>query len=357
MSSKALFFVPVQKKYLSKWEYYQVDYDVLSQLFSEVIVCTSIWQVLRHFRKADLIYCWWWHQSMPVVLLAKIFSIKTYVTGAIHMYDLSGSPDFYSKGFLYKLSARISLALADYNLFISYDQCSQITSHLYVNNPIVVRSSLTKDPFFSCDSVLQERSAYKQKDDGSKKHQFLTVVWHMLDQYKRKGVFETLAALAILKETADFEFEWIIAGGNGDGVENLRSKITSLGLDDQVSIYLDVSPEEKKELFLKSDLYIQPSWCEGFGNAVLEAMSHGVPALVSRYTAQPEVVGSAGFIAMQVTSDSIFNSLKEFLEMDDEETSQMVRAVVDRVEKEFSFSTRLTALRKIFVNSNDQIIK
>jgi hypothetical protein len=60
---------------------------------------------------------------------------------------------------------------------------------------------------------------------------------------------------------------------------------------------------------------------------------------------------------MQVTSDSIFNSSKEFLEMDDEETSQMVRAVVDRVEKEFSFSTRLTALRKIFVNSNDQIIK
>jgi glycosyltransferase involved in cell wall biosynthesis len=356
MSTKALFFVPVQKKFLSKWEYYQVDHDALSQLFSEVIVCTSIWQVLKHLGKADLIYCWWWHQSMPVVLLAKIFRIKTYVTGAIHMFDLSGSPDFYSKGFLYKLSARMSLALADHNLFISYDQFSQITSHLYVKNPIVVRSSLTKDSSFSCDSVLKERSVYKKKDDGTKKYQFLTVAWHTLDQYKRKGIFETLAALVILKENTDFEFEWVIAGGNGDGVEKLRYEITALGLDDQVSIYLDVSPEEKKALFFKSDVYIQPSWCEGFGNAVLEAMSHGLPALVSRYTAQPEVVGSAGLIAMQMTSDSIFNRLREFLEMNDEEISRMVSAVLGRVEKEFSFSTRLTALREVFVNSGQRII-
>ena len=355
MPTKAIFFVPVQKKYLSKWEYYQVDYDALSQLFSNVVVCTSIWQVLRNMWGAQLIYCWWWHQSMPVVVLAKVFRIKTHVTGAIHMFDLSGAPDYYTKGFLYKLSAKISLAFADRNLFISYDQCSQITSHLNVNNPVVVRSSLTKDSSFSCEHILNERSVHRAENQAHNRVRFLTVAWHTLDQYKRKGVFETLSALVILKERTNFDFEWTIVGGDGDGVEELRAKIVKLGLEDRVSIYLDVSPEEKQAFFFKSDLYIQPSWCEGFGNAVLEAMSHGLPALVSRYTAQPEVVGSAGFVTMEMTATSIFDQLHEFLQFDDEQKSRLVANVIERVENEFSFARRYKDLKEVCIDSRVQI--
>ena len=349
--SKVIYYVPVEKRFFSKWEYYQVDYDVLSLLFSEVIVCSTFMQFLKSFWRADLIFCWWWHTSAPVVLLAKIFHIKVHVTGAIHMFDLSGAVDYYSKRSLFRLAAKISLALADKNLFISYDQLDQINSHLVVNNPVVIRSSLTKDFGFSKDLILAERNRQKSIAGESDEVVFLTVVWHRLDQYKRKGVFETLNALKTIKEKTAFSFKWIIVGGMGDGIDILRSTISELGLEGYVSVKTDVSVEDKRSLFLTADLYLQPSWCEGFGNAVLEAMSNGLPALVSRYTAQPEVVGSTGFVVMEMTSECIYDQLRDFFDLSDMQKTEMTESVLDRVEKEFSFSHRVDCMAELFSDS------
>ena len=351
MSTKAIFFLPVEKKYLSKWEYYQVDYNALNQMFDEVVVCSSIWQVIKNLRGAKLIYCWWWHQSSLVVLLGKFIGIITYVTGAIHMFDISGTPDYYKKSFLFRLSAKISLALADRNLFISHDQYHQITSHISVNNPIVVRSSLNEDSFISREEILKQRRFHRGESTTKKRYRFLSVVWHEYHQYQRKGIFETLMALSILKERTEFEFEWIIVGGFGDGLEKLHKKVKALNLEDHVSIYQDISQEKKIEWFLKSDLYIQPSWCEGFGNAVLEAMSYGLPGLVSRYTSQPEVVGNTGFIALEMTPEHIYQKLKEFMELTDHEIKCLMDKVINRVDKEFLFSTRAAKLKNICIDS------
>jgi len=363
MSTKAIYFIPVQKKYLSTWEYYQVDYDALNQLFTEVVVCASIWQVMKNLRGTRLIYCWWWHRSALVVILAKLLGITTHVTGAIHMFDLSGAPDYYTKGFRYRLSSKISLALANRNLFISFDQYHQITSHISVNNPTVVRSSLAENSFIGREEILKQRASYRNESTIKHRYRFLSVVWHTREQYQRKGVFETLMALSILKQRSEFDFEWIVIGGSGDGVEKLRKSAKALNLEDHVSIYLDISQEEKRELFLKSDLYIQPSWCEGFGNAVLEAMSYGLPGLVSRFTAQPEVVADTGFISLEMTPEDIYQKLEEFIGLTEQEKSNLVSNVINRVDKEFLFSMRVAKLKavcidsKVFEVSDDNISK
>ena len=347
MKGKVIFFVPVEEKYLSRWEYYQVDFEALTAMYSNILICTSIWQVLRNWRDTQLIYCWWWHQSAPVVLFARLLGIKTQVTGAIHMFDLSGAPDFFSKSLLYKIAARIALALADRNLFISQDQFLQITSHTKVNSPVVVLSSLAKNSQFSIPVIQKERSDRRSVRGVGCSVCLFTVAWHTLEQYRRKGIFETLGALALLKGRTDIEFNWLIAGGEGDGLDTLRSKIEDLGLQDNVEIRIDITQEEKRELFLCSDLYVQPSWCEGFGNAVLEATSHGLPALVSRYTAQPEVVGESGFIAMEMSAEAIYKQLERFLDLGAEERDQLEREVLERVEKYFTFEQRLHALKKV----------
>ena len=89
-----------------------------------------------------------------------------------------------------------------------------------------------------------------------------------------------------------------------------------VNLDTNVSLVFHKSESVKNDYYLKSDLYIQPSWHEGFGNAVLEAMSFGIPALVSRYTAQPEVVGSTGIIVHKLSGQVIYNNLPNFTNLD-----------------------------------------
>jgi glycosyltransferase involved in cell wall biosynthesis len=239
------------------------------------------------------------------------------------------------------------LALADRNLFISRDQYLQITSHLKVNNPIVVLSSLAKNSSFSKELIAKERKDRRQNDEQDRAAFFFTVAWHTQEQYRRKGIFETLGALALLKERTDFQFRWLIAGGEGDGLSVLRTRIVELGLEDNVEVRVDISQGEKRELFLCSDLYIQPSWCEGFGNAVLEATSHGLPALVSRYTAQPEVVGDSGYIAMEMSAEGICRELQAFLALDCHGREQLEKEVLEHVERHFTFEKRLKALENV----------
>lgn len=344
---KVIFFLPVDKKYLSKWEYYKVDYDILTELYSEVVVCSTMIQVLKNLKHTDLIYCWWWHQSAIVVTLSKLLGIKTCVTGAIHMFDISGSGDFYKKSFLYRLAIRITLRFATFNLFISTDQCKQITSHLTVNNPIVLKSSLTKEENFSINGILNKREKYK---NPSSKVKLLSVAWHKKISYERKGVIETLYALSLLAKNTNHQFEWVIIGTKGGGEEFLASKINELQLQDHVKILLDVSVEKKRDIFLKSDLYIQPSWCEGFGNAVLEAMSYGMPSLVSRYTAQPEVVGSTGYIVMEITPEFIAEKLEKYFLLKSPDKKEMTEETLKFVDRHFTFKHRLERMKLILNN-------
>ena len=93
-----------------------------------------------------------------------------------------------------------------------------------------------------------------------KNFKFITVCWHKLDQYKRKGVFETMDALALLKKRSNISFEWAILGASSseDDILLLKSRIKSLNLNTNVSLIFDKSNFVKIDYYLKSDLYIQP---------------------------------------------------------------------------------------------------
>lgn len=342
---KAILYLPVSKQYIKKWEYYQVDFDMLSSVYDEVVVCTSVTQVLKNIVGADLLYCWWWQRSLPAILISKLFGVDSAITGAIHMFDSSGGTDYYNKSHLYRWFTKGSLGLADYNFFISHDQKIQVTSHLKVNNPIALRSSLTKKNDIKASDIQEiilKREALK---DGGK-IRFATVAWHTKDTHKRKGVYQALEALHRLDSIVDFNWEWNIVGATGDGVDSLREKIKELGLSKKIFLLLDLSQEEKNEIYLATDLLIQPSWYEGFGNAVLEAMSFGVPALVSRYAAQPEVVDDSGLIVMEIDVDHIYRALYGFVNATKNDRLEMSRKALTKVINDFSFQKRLEDFKR-----------
>ena len=331
------------EQYISKWEYYQVDLEMLKDSHANVVVCNSFKSVLKHMLSANLIYCWWWHRSAHIVLLARLFNVKTYVTGAIHMYDISGSSDYYNKSFLYRLFCKFSLRFSHRNLFISQDQFQQINSHIKTKNPTLLMSSLKKDVNF-LDNIHKSKQYINLKN-----YKFITVCWHTAEQYKRKGVFETLDALALLKKRSSISFEWIIlgSGSSEDGILLLESRIKSLNLEANISLVLNATEPEKNNYFLMSDLYIQPSWHEGFGNASLEAMSFGMPALVSRYTAQPEVVGSTGIIVHQLSGQIIYENLLDFTNLDLKTRVKNIDNISKRISHNFSYEVRLKNYQNI----------
>lgn len=109
---------------------------------------------------------------------------------------------------------------------------------------------------------------------------------------EKKNVRILVEALAIYREqTKDNELQLVLAGRAGFGIEALRARVSELGLEGVVKItgYLDES--DKGALLTAAEIYVQPSWYEGFGIPVLEAMRCSTPVIAANSSAMPEVAG------------------------------------------------------------------
>lgn len=92
---------------------------------------------------------------------------------------------------------------------------------------------------------------------------------------------EFVAALARLKTAKGWSGRAAIIG-TGPCRDELSSRISSLGLESNVSLLGDVNDSAKFELLRRSKIFVLCSEREGFSLATLEAMASGLPAVVAR---------------------------------------------------------------------------
>src|SRR5207237_2858418 len=73
------------------------------------------------------------------------------------------------------------------------------------------------------------------------------------------------------------------------------------------------SPEALRERYRAADVFVFPSFFEGFGLVLLEAMACGLPAIASEATAGPDVLdGSCGQIIPTGNIEALIESLRWF---------------------------------------------
>ena len=88
----------------------------------------------------------------------------------------------------------------------------------------------------------------------------------------------------------------ILAGSAGPDAANWLDAIARPPLAGHVE-YVGYVPAERREaLFKGAQLFVLPSFEEGFGLPVLEAMAAGVPVVASNRGSLPEVIGDAGLL-------------------------------------------------------------
>ncbi len=112
----------------------------------------------------------------------------------------------------------------------------------------------------------------------------------------RKGVFDLLDCIIEMKEELSGKFK-LFVGGDGE-TDKLTSVIADNNLQNLVEYIGWVSGEKKEEMFLKSHVYILPSYNEGLPIAILESMSYGLPIVSTNIGGTPEVLfeGVNGYI-------------------------------------------------------------
>ena len=70
-----------------------------------------------------------------------------------------------------------------------------------------------------------------------------------------------------------------------------------------------VAPERREAVYKGAQIYVLPSFEEGFGLPALEAMSAGVPVIASNRGSLPEVIGDAGLFIDPDDPESLTNAM------------------------------------------------
>jgi len=131
---------------------------------------------------------------------------------------------------------------------------------------------------------------------------------------ENKGIFDVIDCF--INEKQDLRDKIIFdIGGVGDCLR-LQEMIRVGGIDDFVNYHGWLDAENKNKLLSQADLYIQPSYFESLGIAILEAMSYRIPVIASDTGGIPELVhdGENGFLIQPGNMCQFYNKLKYFIE-------------------------------------------
>lgn len=163
---------------------------------------------------------------------------------------------------------------------------------------------------------------------------------------KRKGVYDLLDAASVVVQR--FPKARFLLGGDGE-VDEVKRRITTLGLTGNFSCLGWIRGKEKEGLLESASIFVLPSYAEGQPMGVLEAMAYGVPIVGSSAGGIPEAVGDdeAGFIVEAGNSKALAARIETLL-ADPELRRQKGDAGKRRVDLYFSANVILAKLENVY---------
>jgi glycosyltransferase involved in cell wall biosynthesis len=93
------------------------------------------------------------------------------------------------------------------------------------------------------------------------------------------------------------EIDLVLVQRMGQGAHRLLQLAQKLGVGGRVRLLRSVSEEDLVRLYSAAAALLHPSYCEGFGNPLAEAMACGCPVVTSNVSAMPEVADGAALTA------------------------------------------------------------
>ncbi|MBI4225981.1 glycosyltransferase family 4 protein [Candidatus Roizmanbacteria bacterium] len=311
--NKYIFFQTSNFKKLGKTKIINLPQNILTNILFDNFLINKLIKEER----IDL-----FHGPSHIIPLIKIGSVK-YVT-TIH--DVH---------FLYKFSFNKFLFNIYYKNFVTYS--------IQKSDAIVVDSFNSKKDiceFFKVDET-KIKVIYPGVDDiFSKKNTdprlfpnryFLALTTHP----ERKNIYRILKIMHRYKKQFD-NLKFIIAGfiSKVEGIK-LKKIIETLGLKNSVVVFGYATKKQLANLYQNAEFFVYPSYYEGFGFPVLEAMASGCPVITSNTSSLPELMPNKDWLINPYDEKNIADKMIEILSLTRQERERLVN-------KNFYFVKRFT---------------
>lgn len=126
-----------------------------------------------------------------------------------------------------------------------------------------------------------------------------------------KNIEGLLQAFARLGEK---NLQLVVAGRKGWMFKTIFEKVRKLGLGKQVIFTGFVEEGDVPVLMSGAEVFVMPSFWEGFGIPAIEAMACGTPVVVSNAGSLPEIVEEAGIVINPYDAKDIARGIKAAME-------------------------------------------
>jgi glycosyltransferase involved in cell wall biosynthesis len=166
----------------------------------------------------------------------------------------------------------------------------------------------------------------------------------------RKNIKGLIDAYILLKNRYNIKQQLVIVGMKDALFRDFD--IRGENIEGNVIFTGGVAQEDLPHIYNGADLFAYPSFAEGFGLPVLEAMACGVPTVTSRTSSLPEVVGDAGVMVDPGDEEDLANGIHKVLT----EPGLYTRMKEKGLERSRLFTWKATAelvlqvFREIFAN-------
>jgi glycosyltransferase involved in cell wall biosynthesis len=314
------------------------NYELYSKKGFSVL---SIWGKVNLLSNMFLVPFYVFRKKVDIGIFQNYVPICSRMKTVLYIHDIiyeSHSEYFTLVERLYFKPVRYCAKITDYIVTISENEKNRLIKYKYGNEGKITVIYNGVNRLQDNNKIDKLNSPFAESLTTDLPPEFILYVGRLND---RKNIYNLIKALKYVDDSLSL----VIVGKKDWKNERLDTAIASESINKRVNFTGYVSDSQLIELFKKASIFAFVSFEEGFGLPPLEAMTFGLPVVVSSTSCIPEVCGDAGVYVDPNDEKSIAEGINRIYK-DEQLRSKKIEAGYRQVEK-FTWEKSVKNLTKL----------
>lgn len=221
-------------------------------------------------------------------------------------------PDYFTARSQWNMKKNLAYAVGDHAFFLCVSHTTAGSLQEYAWQEMSVDLSERTHVIYEgvSDAILsgsQERYSSPSTYRDESETPFVLAVGKISP---RKNLEGTIRALAQIRDQIPHQL--VTVGGDGWDFDAVKGLAAELGIEERVRFLGYVSDETLGELYRTATAFVFPSFFEGFGLPIVEAMASGCPVITSDVSVLPEIAAHAALLVDPTKSNDIADAIEAF---------------------------------------------
>jgi glycosyltransferase involved in cell wall biosynthesis len=243
-------------------------------------------------------------QELPIGLPGHVKKVVT-----VHDLIFLRYPQFYNSidVSIYTRKVRAACESADKIIAISHQTADDLKNLLKVKD-----ASKIEIVYQGCHPIFRKKASDKEQNNIKQKYSLPNrFILNVGTVEERKNLKLVIRALAMLPESERLPL--VVVGRHSAYHENVVQEIKRSKLESDVLFLDQVAFHDLPAIYQRAHLFIYPSFFEGFGIPLIEAIMSGVPVITSTGSCFQEAAGPGGVYVDPTSAENLASEIRSLL--------------------------------------------